>query len=76
MKMDMSTVKTDMETGIKLYVNIQSDNDDQEKENIYLRQGFPYRGMLSCLFSFGQIFYFFINFLIKVNLVFDINNIN
>ena len=52
MKMDMSTVKTDMETDIKLYVNIQSDNDDQEKENIYLRQGFPYRGTLSCLFSF------------------------
>ena len=50
--MDMSTVKTDMETGIKLYVNIQSDNDDQEKENIYLRQGFLYRGMFSCLFSF------------------------
>ena len=49
---DMFTVKTDMETGIKLYVNIQSDNDDQEKENIYLRQGFPYRGTLSCLFSF------------------------
>ena len=41
MKMDMSTVKTDMETDIKLYVNIQSDNDDQEKENIYLKAGFP-----------------------------------
>ena len=26
--MELSTVKTDMETGIKLYVNIQSDNDD------------------------------------------------
>ena len=52
MKMDMSTVKTDMETGIKLYVNIQSDNDNQEKENIYLRQGFLYKGMFSCLFSF------------------------
>ena len=35
MKMNMSTVKTDMETGIKLYVNIQSDNDDQKKK-IYI----------------------------------------
>ena len=50
--MEFITAKTGMETGIKLYVNIQSDNDDQEKENIYLRQGFLYRGMFSCLFSF------------------------